>query len=68
LYICYRDAYIANSRWFEAIAGQEIAQAAAALPPAVVTAAEARGQARDPGQAAADLLAELGEKLAVEQN
>jgi predicted ATPase/DNA-binding SARP family transcriptional activator len=61
LYAAARQSpYIANSRWFEAIVGQEIAQATAALPPTVVAAAEARGWARDLRQAAADLLAELG--------
>jgi predicted ATPase/DNA-binding SARP family transcriptional activator len=61
LYAAARQSpYIANSRWFGAIAGQEIAGTAAALPPAVVAAAEARGRGRDLRQAAADLLAELG--------
>jgi tetratricopeptide (TPR) repeat protein len=38
---------VANSRWFEDIAGRHIAAAAAILLPEVVEAARARGQARD---------------------
>jgi len=54
-----QSPYIANSRWFEAIAGQEIAQAAATLPPDAVAAAEARGRARDLLATARALLGEL---------
>lgn len=60
LYAAARQSpYIANSRWFEEIAGQEIAQAASTLPPDVVAEAEARGQARDLWSTAVALLEEL---------
>jgi hypothetical protein len=52
---------VANAQWFEDIAGQHIAAVAATLPPQVVAAAEARGQARDLWETAAELLAELEE-------
>lgn len=54
-----QSAYIANSVWFETIAGREIARAAAKLPPDVVAAAKARGQAQDLGSTVKTLLAEL---------
>lgn len=54
-----QSPYIANSIWFDAIAGQEIAQAAATLPPDVAAAAEARGRERDLLVRAEALLAEL---------
>jgi len=50
---------VANSRWFEDVAGNHIA-AAATLPPKVVAAAQARGRARDLDATVAELLAELG--------
>ncbi len=50
---------IANSRWFEDVAGQHIITIAATLPPDVVTAARERGRARDLWETAAELLAEL---------
>lgn len=56
-----RSPYIANSRWFEEIAGQEIAQAAAALPSDAIDAAEERGRARDLRATAVALLAQLEE-------
>ena len=40
-----RYPYVANSRWFEDIAGRYITVAAATLPPGVVTAAQERGRA-----------------------
>jgi len=53
---------VANSQWFEDIAGRQIAAAAKTLPPDVVAAAEARGRARDLWETAAELLAELVER------
>jgi tetratricopeptide (TPR) repeat protein len=50
--------YVANSRWFEDVAGKHIA-AAAALPPQVVAAAQERGRARDLWATVEELLAEL---------
>jgi tetratricopeptide (TPR) repeat protein len=54
-----RYPFVANSRWFEDIAGQHIAAAAAALPPEVVAAAQERGRARDLWATVEELLAEL---------
>jgi len=51
-----RYSFIANSRWWEDVAGKHIAVVAETLPPEVVEAARARGQARDLEEAA---LAEL---------
>jgi len=51
---------LANSRWYEDVAGRYIAAIATALPPDVVAAAQERGRARDPGATAAELLDELG--------
>ena len=42
-----RYPYVANSRWFEDVAGRHIRAAAEALPPDVVAAAQARGRACD---------------------
>jgi tetratricopeptide (TPR) repeat protein len=55
-----RYGFVANSRWFEDIAGQHIAAVAATLPPDVVAAAQARGRARDLDATVAELLDELG--------
>jgi tetratricopeptide (TPR) repeat protein len=54
-----RHPFVANSRWFEDIAGKHIAAVAATLPPEVVAAAQERGKARDLWETAAELLAEL---------
>jgi DNA-binding SARP family transcriptional activator/predicted ATPase len=51
--------FVANSRWFEDVAGREIAAVAAGLPPEVVEAAQVRGRAADRWQAAASLLETL---------
>jgi tetratricopeptide (TPR) repeat protein len=51
--------YVANSRWFEDVAGNHIAAAAATLPPEVVSAAQQRGRARDLWETAEELLEEL---------
>jgi tetratricopeptide (TPR) repeat protein len=57
-----RCPYVANSRWFEDVAGREIAVAAASLPPDVVAVAQERGRARDLRATAEELLAELEEQ------
>jgi tetratricopeptide (TPR) repeat protein len=51
--------FVANSRWFEDVAGKHIAAAAEALPPDVVAAAQERGRSRDVWATMEDLLAEL---------
>lgn len=51
--------YVANSQWFEDVAGQTIKSIAASLPPEVVAAAEERGRALDFWETAVSLLAEL---------
>jgi tetratricopeptide (TPR) repeat protein len=56
---CY--PFVANSRWFEDVAGKDIAAAAEALPPEVVAAAQARGRAADPWVVTEELLRELDE-------
>jgi tetratricopeptide (TPR) repeat protein len=55
-----RHPRVANSRWFEHIAGRHIADVAATLPPDVVAAAQERGKARNLEATVAELLAELG--------
>jgi tetratricopeptide (TPR) repeat protein len=59
--LALRYPYVAKSRWFEDVAGREIAAAAAALPPDVVTVAQERGRARDLWATVEELLAELEE-------
>jgi tetratricopeptide (TPR) repeat protein len=54
---------VANSRWFEDVAGAEIAAAAEGLPPEVVAAAQERGRARDVRKTAKEVLEELGGSL-----
>ncbi len=54
-----QSPYIANSHWFEEVVGNEIAQAAAALSPDVVAAAEEQGSERDLRATAVALLADL---------
>ena len=54
-----RYGYVANSCWFEDVAGRDIAAVAASLPPGVVAAAQARGRARDLETTIAELLEEL---------
>jgi tetratricopeptide (TPR) repeat protein len=54
-----RHPLVANSRWFEDVAGQELAALAASLSPDVAAAAQARGQDMDLWQAGADLLETL---------
>ena len=55
-----RYPMVANSRWYEDVAGQHIAAVAATLPPDVVAAAQERGRARDLKATIAELLVELG--------
>jgi len=54
-----RYPFVANSRWFEDIAGKHITKVAATLPPELVEAAKERGRARDLEDTVAELLAEL---------
>jgi tetratricopeptide (TPR) repeat protein len=54
-----RYPFVANSRWFEHVAGREIAAVAATLHPQVAAAARERGQARDLNTTMQELLAEL---------
>jgi predicted ATPase/DNA-binding SARP family transcriptional activator len=54
-----RYGFVANSRWFEDVAGRHIAAAAAALPPDVVAAARSRGKARDIAVTVSELLIAL---------
>jgi hypothetical protein len=54
-----RYPFVANSRWFEDIAGNQLAAVAANLPTAVVNAARERGQARDLDATVEELLSEL---------
>ncbi len=51
-----RHPYAANSPWFEDVYGRVVAQAAMTLDPAVIAAAQARGQSLDLWQAARDLV------------
>ncbi len=54
-----QSAYITNSRWFEDVAGRQIRDVAAKLPPDLVAAAEARGKERELWETAKELLEEL---------
>lgn len=51
---------VSNSRWYEEVAGRELAAVAAALPAEVAMAAQERGRARDIWAKAQELLVELG--------
>jgi hypothetical protein len=57
--LALRDPRVAGSRWYEDVAGQHVAAAAASCPPDIVAAAQARGRARDMVATAKELLAEL---------
>ncbi|NIV34906.1 MAG: AAA family ATPase [Anaerolineae bacterium] len=48
--------FVANSQWFEDVAGAEVSTVAAQLPPKVAQVAFARGQAADPWQVAKELM------------
>jgi hypothetical protein len=52
---------VVNSKWFDDIAGNEIAVAAESLPVEVVKAAKARGRELDLWETAGKLLVELEE-------
>jgi hypothetical protein len=54
-----RHPYVANSQWFEDVAGRELEALAVSLPPEVVEAAQERGRALDLWEEAAVLLEEL---------
>jgi tetratricopeptide (TPR) repeat protein len=54
-----RHPFVANSCWFEDVAGAPISAVAATLPPQVVAAAQERGRARDLWDTAAELVEEL---------
>jgi hypothetical protein len=58
-----RYGFVANSCWFEDLAGKHIAAVAATLPPEVVAAAQERGRARDLWATAEELAGELEDKL-----
>jgi hypothetical protein len=58
-----RHAFIANSRYYEEIAGRHIAAVADTLPPEAVATARERGRARDPWETAAELARELEGQL-----
>jgi len=64
--LAMRYPFDANQRWMDDMAGQHLAAVAAALPPATLQAAQARGRARDlqatMAQLLAELLADLGER------
>jgi tetratricopeptide (TPR) repeat protein len=55
-----RHPFVANSCWFEDVAGRYIAAAMASLPPEEVGAAQERGRGRDLWATAEELLEELG--------
>jgi tetratricopeptide (TPR) repeat protein len=57
-----RYSYVANSRWFEDVIGQHITAAAATLPPEIVEASQAQGQALDLRRTVAELLQTLSER------
>jgi predicted ATPase/DNA-binding SARP family transcriptional activator len=60
VYACVsQHEFVANSRWFEDVAGRHIANVAASLPPDVVAAARARGRERDLATIARELLDDL---------
>ncbi len=56
-----RYPFVANSRWFEHVAGRHIAAVGAGLPPDIAAAARERGRARVLQATVAELLVELGE-------
>jgi tetratricopeptide (TPR) repeat protein len=54
---------VANSRWFDDVAGKHVAAVAATLPPEVVAAAEKRGRQRDLWATVEELLVELKKQV-----
>jgi tetratricopeptide (TPR) repeat protein len=59
-----RYPYVRNSRWFEDVAGKELAAAAGHLPPEVAREAQKRGRARDLWATVEELLLELAQDKA----
>jgi hypothetical protein len=57
--LALQNGHVANSRWYEDVAGRYIATVANTLSPEVVAAAQARGRARDLWATAKELLVEL---------
>ena len=60
--LAWSAPHIAHSSWYEEGPGRELAAVAAALPPEVRDAAQARGRARDLWATAQELLDELQEE------
>jgi tetratricopeptide (TPR) repeat protein len=58
-----RYPYVANSRWFEDVAGEHIKTITETLPPKVAAAAQERGRARDLDATVRELLNEIDESL-----
>jgi DNA-binding SARP family transcriptional activator/predicted ATPase len=56
-----RYPFVANSRWFEDVAGKALSEVAASLPAERVAVLQERGRTRDLEAAVAELLAELSE-------
>jgi hypothetical protein len=54
-----RSPYVANSRWFDDVAGKQIEALSATLLPEEVAAAQERGRTRDLEATMRDLLSEL---------
>ena len=61
-----QSPFVANSQWFEDVAGKHIASAVEGLPPEVVAAAQERGRARDLWETAQELLQQLLRQLPAE--
>jgi predicted ATPase/DNA-binding SARP family transcriptional activator len=60
VYACVsRYGFVANSRWFEDVAGQQLRAMAASLPAEAVESAEEQGRSQDWDVMAAELLSEL---------
>jgi hypothetical protein len=57
--LALKHPFVANSRWFEDVAGREITVNTANIPPQVVEATRARGRSLDLWQYAGELLDEL---------
>jgi len=60
--LAQRYPFVEKSRWFEDIAGREIAIAAKSLLPELVIAAQERGRKRDIWETASELLEKISEK------
>ena len=54
-----RYGHVANSRWWQDVAGKQIAAVASTLPPDVVAAVQERGRARNLEEMVAELLAAM---------